>query len=275
VNPLVQTTAKAYFFGSVVVPTALLTGGATSDAVAGLSLFEGAPVVGALAGGTAGGGVSAFTSDVLTQGLSGQPYSAQQTLRSTGLGAATGGLLSGTTQGFATYGPRVWSSISNAGSSGGLAIAPTGEMFASGMSGSLVPSSALTLSPALEGLGPVAGVASSFDPNTMFSLSSTSGHSRYAAHGQSMHNTQRIVDEAHGYETRLPLPSGARPDGRMLIYNRAKEVVGAVVKELKPDNFRAIQRGLRQLDRYADEISRIYGIAKNKVQQVIQTYRRK
>lgn len=54
-----------------------------------------------------------------------------------------------------------------------------------------------------------------------------------------------------GVKKEVRLPSGRRMDG----YDKKNEII----HELKPNNRKAIKRGLKQLDRYIKEANRVYG----------------
>ncbi len=73
--------------------------------------------------------------------------------------------------------------------------------------------------------------------------SSTSGNNGFAARGREMHDGYSRIMGDRGYDTRMRLPSGRRPD--------AVDVASRTVRELKPDNPRAIARGIRQAAAYA------------------------
>ena len=66
-----------------------------------------------------------------------------------------------------------------------------------------------------------------------------------------------------GYDFNKALPSGKRPDAINLESN--------IVRELKPDNPNAIQKGLKQLQGYVDELERV---TKQKWQGFLDTYKR-
>ena len=53
-----------------------------------------------------------------------------------------------------------------------------------------------------------------------------------------------------GYEHQVTLPSGKRPD--------AVNISSRHVRELKPDNIRAIKQGQKQAMEYANELGRLY-----------------
>jgi Restriction endonuclease fold toxin 9 len=65
------------------------------------------------------------------------------------------------------------------------------------------------------------------------------------------------------YEYNQPLPSGQRPD--------AIDWPNRIVRELKPDNLNAIQRGLKQLERYKQELEKI---TSQKWTSYLDTYRK-
>jgi hypothetical protein len=81
--------------------------------------------------------------------------------------------------------------------------------------------------------------------------SSTSGGNRAARQGTKIHVAYSRIVNALGYATNVVLRSGRRPD--------AVDFVNRVVRELKPNNARAIARGLRQARRYARELRRKHG----------------
>lgn len=102
--------------------------------------------------------------------------------------------------------------------------------------------------------------------------SGTSGNSVFTSIGMARHALHARVWKSLGYTVKTALPSGKIPDAFRLITRNGK-VVGAVILELKPDNARAVARGVRQLERYAKEISKTYRIPMNKIMKVIDTYR--
>ena len=76
------------------------------------------------------------------------------------------------------------------------------------------------------------------------------GESAKAARGREAHkNYENTLGE--GYEFNKGLPSGKRPD--------AIDVENRVVRELKPDNARAIRRGQKQLEGYKKELEQMTG----------------
>jgi Restriction endonuclease fold toxin 9 len=54
------------------------------------------------------------------------------------------------------------------------------------------------------------------------------------------------------YSTTFRLPSGRQPD--------AVDRINGIVRELKPNNPRAIQRGERQVEQYCQELEQQFGI---------------
>jgi hypothetical protein len=61
----------------------------------------------------------------------------------------------------------------------------------------------------------------------------------------------REYDYGKGVEKEVRLPSGRRMDG----YDRKKKVI----YELKPNNKRAVKRGIKQLNRYVNEANKVFG----------------
>ncbi len=81
--------------------------------------------------------------------------------------------------------------------------------------------------------------------------SGTSGATKAARIGTQIHVAYSKIVAKLGYATNVVLKSGRRPD--------AVDFVNKVVRELKPNNARAIARGLLQAKRYAKELQRKYG----------------
>lgn len=78
----------------------------------------------------------------------------------------------------------------------------------------------------------------------------TGGESSKAARGREAHkNYENTLGE--GYEFNKALPSGKRPD--------AIDKENRIVRELKPDNPRAVRRGQRQVERYKKELEDMTG----------------
>ncbi len=77
--------------------------------------------------------------------------------------------------------------------------------------------------------------------------SSTSGEMTAAARGRAAHANYHPL----GYDTEYVLPSGRRPD--------AVDFIRRIVRELKPDNPRAIRKGMRQVAEYVEELTEYFG----------------
>ena len=75
--------------------------------------------------------------------------------------------------------------------------------------------------------------------------SATSGENEYAKAGREAHKNH---DPGPGYEKEVTLPSGRRAD----VVNQKK----ATVRELKPNNPRAIRKGQRQVEKSRQELQR-------------------
>ncbi len=76
------------------------------------------------------------------------------------------------------------------------------------------------------------------------------GETSWTRYGRQAHNNYRdALGGDYRYDPRLP--SGRRPD--------AVDINNRVVRELKPDNPRAIREGNRQLERYRQELESLYG----------------
>lgn len=79
---------------------------------------------------------------------------------------------------------------------------------------------------------------------------SVGGESEAAAFGRRAHsNYGTALGEA--YDTKVSLPSGKKPD--------AVDWMNREVRELKPDNQRAIRRGERQVEKYRTELEQVTG----------------
>ena len=92
--------------------------------------------------------------------------------------------------------------------------------------------------------------------------SSTSGHSPAAAHGQEMHKAYKLgLDDQLNTFKEFVIP-GTRKKIDFL------DVANGVIYELKPNNPRAISRGLRQAGGYANLLSQLPEYA-NKVWKVV------
>jgi RHS repeat-associated protein len=78
----------------------------------------------------------------------------------------------------------------------------------------------------------------------------TSGETFWTQNGRRAHERYRLT-LGGGYEFDQRLPSGRRPD--------ATDYLNRVVRELKPDNPRAIREGNRQLEQYRQELQRERG----------------
>jgi hypothetical protein len=76
-------------------------------------------------------------------------------------------------------------------------------------------------------------------------------------------NAHKLWDAGEGFVKEFTLPSGRRADA----VNFAKRIV----KELKPDNAKAIRRGEAQVTKYAEELSKL---TKETWQGVVETYTR-
>lgn len=87
------------------------------------------------------------------------------------------------------------------------------------------------------------------------------GESAKAARGREAHkNYENALGE--GYEFNRSLPSGRRPD--------AIDAENRIVRELKPDNPRAVRRGERQVEGYKKELEQMTG---DKWTSHVDTYR--
>jgi hypothetical protein len=78
--------------------------------------------------------------------------------------------------------------------------------------------------------------------------SSTSGETAAAARGRREHQQ---YNPGPGYDTRVVLPSGKKPD--------AVDFERQIVRELKPNNPRALAKGQSQVQQYARELQETYG----------------
>jgi hypothetical protein len=76
------------------------------------------------------------------------------------------------------------------------------------------------------------------------------GENFFTKRGKQAHKNYRDA-LGDGYEYEKTLPSGKRVD--------ALDAENGIVRELKPDNPRAIARGLRQVKKYAKELSDMTG----------------
>lgn len=85
-------------------------------------------------------------------------------------------------------------------------------------------------------------------PSAWFSSSSTSGENSAARRGREAH---KAWNPGSGFDKEVTLPSGKRCDA----YNPQT----CEVKELKPNNPRAIKRGEKQVKEYAEELERETG----------------
>jgi hypothetical protein len=90
------------------------------------------------------------------------------------------------------------------------------------------------------------------------------GESAAAAAGRRAHANYGTA-LGPGYDTRVRLPSGRRPDA---VNWRTREV-----RELKPDNPRAVRRGERQIEGYRRELEELTGEAWTSVVDVYQSSR--
>ncbi len=92
-------------------------------------------------------------------------------------------------------------------------------------------------------------------------VAKSGGESAKAARGREAHkNYENTLGE--GYEFNKGLPSGKRPD--------AMDAENRIVRELKPDNARAIKRGERQVEGYKRELEHTTG---DKWTSHVDTYR--
>ena len=78
--------------------------------------------------------------------------------------------------------------------------------------------------------------------------SSSSGNNAASIAGRLQH---ALYNPGPTYNTRYTLPSGLRPD--------AVDFTNRVVRELKPNNPRAIARGKRQVQQYLNELQSLFG----------------
>jgi len=99
-----------------------------------------------------------------------------------------------------------------------------------------------------------------------------SGETIFTRRGRQVHELFFDMMEKMGYTVRTAV-KGIIPDAFQIIYDKTGKAVGAIITELKPDNSRAVARGLSQLERYAEVIAEEYGIAMENIRTVIQTYR--
>lgn len=92
-------------------------------------------------------------------------------------------------------------------------------------------------------------------------VAKSGGESAKAARGREAHkNYENALGE--GYDFNKALPSGKRPD--------AVDLENRIVRELKPDNARAIRRGERQVEGYKNELEQLTG---EKWTSKVDTYR--
>jgi hypothetical protein len=82
-----------------------------------------------------------------------------------------------------------------------------------------------------------------------------------AKRGQQAHENYKNALPGH-HEHQVTLPSGRRPD--------AIDFTNRIVRELKPDNPKAIRRGLKQVERYKKELEAMTGKA---WKAVVDTYK--
>lgn len=76
------------------------------------------------------------------------------------------------------------------------------------------------------------------------------GETLHTRRGREAHQNYKNA-LGHGYDDRLRLPSGRRPD--------AVDLTRQEVRELKPENRKAISRGQRQVDAYRQELESLFG----------------
>ncbi len=92
-------------------------------------------------------------------------------------------------------------------------------------------------------------------------LQSKAGETAFTVAGKLAH---KAWDAGEGFVKEFRLPSGRRAD--------AVNFGARVVKELKPDNARAVRAGLKQVEQYAKELSEMTAEA---WKGIVETYRRK
>ena len=90
----------------------------------------------------------------------------------------------------------------------------------------------------------------------------SNGETAATARGREAHKNYGTA-LGDGYRVDIHLPSGKRPD--------AVDIANKVVRELKPDNPRAISIGQRQVETYRQELEAVY---EGKWTSFVDTYRR-
>ncbi|WP_245764674.1 RHS repeat-associated core domain-containing protein [Planctomicrobium piriforme] len=214
------------FFGAIVGGISGAITGALAGA--GTGALTGSLFLGVGAGpGAIIGGISGAISGALGGSMAGA--SSSSLAGAAGMGAATGAV-SGAIAG-------IGGGLGGGGLAGGTGLAAVGGSVVSGTSTSTVVTGGV-----LAGTAVGTATGNAMNAGSYYATSSTSGENSYAQRGRQAHQDW---DPGDGYQKGQLLPSGRKPD--------AVNFDTCHIKELKPNNPKAIRKGEIQLQKYIDE----------------------